>query len=320
MKQLCIFTWHIHGSYLYYLVQSPHLFYVPVKAGRSEGYGGRSGGFSWPENLIEVAAAEVRDLELDVVMFQSRKNYFEDQYEILTEQQRRLPRIYLEHDPPREHPTDTRHPADDPAVLIVHVTAFNDLMWDSGPCKTTVVDHGVLVPEGVCYKGDLDKGVVVINGLDCRGRRVGRDIVERVRKQVPLDVVGMGSEEVGGLGEIPLRDLPEFMSHYRFFFHPVRYTSLGLAVCEAMMLGMPIIGLATTELSVTVQNGVSGYVDTDASKLIERMKELLADPARAEVLSKGARDYARTRFNIERLARDWDGVLTSAISSVPASA
>jgi ADP-heptose:LPS heptosyltransferase len=29
--------------------------------------------------------------------------------EILTEAQRRLPRIYLEHDPPREHPTDTRH-------------------------------------------------------------------------------------------------------------------------------------------------------------------------------------------------------------------
>jgi NAD(P)-dependent dehydrogenase (short-subunit alcohol dehydrogenase family) len=28
---------------------------------------------------------------------------------------------------------------------------------------------------------------------------------------------------------------------------PVRYTSLGLAVCEAMMLGLPIIGLATTE-------------------------------------------------------------------------
>jgi len=40
----------------------------------------------------------------------------------------------------------------------------------------------------------------------------------------------------------------------RFFFNPIRYTSLGLAVCEAMMVGMPIIGLATTEMATTVQN------------------------------------------------------------------
>ena len=50
---------------------------------------------------------------------QSRRNYLEDQYDILSEQQRSLPRIYLEHDPPRENPTDTKHIVDDPEMLLV---------------------------------------------------------------------------------------------------------------------------------------------------------------------------------------------------------
>jgi len=45
MRRLLILTWHIHGSYLYYLTQAGHEFYLPVKPGRPEGYGGRLGGF-----------------------------------------------------------------------------------------------------------------------------------------------------------------------------------------------------------------------------------------------------------------------------------
>ncbi|MDQ4142532.1 MAG: glycosyltransferase [Actinomycetota bacterium] len=320
MRPLRVLTWHVHGSYLYYLAQAPHLFYLPAKPGRPEGYGARSGGFPWPDNVVEVPADDVADLELDCIVFQSRKNYLHDQHEILTPEQRLLPRIYLEHDPPREHPTDTRHPADDPDVLLVHVTAFNDLMWDSGRSPTRVIEHGVLVPEGVTYQGDLDKGIAVVNGLDWRGRRVGSDIFERARAQVPLDLVGMGSEALGGLGEIPLDRLPKFIARYRFFFNPIRYTSLGLAVCEAMMLGMPIVGLATTQMSVTVQNGVSGYVDTDVDELIRRMRELIADPRRARELSEGARAYARNRFNIRRFVSDWNEALAQVTSPVDAVA
>ncbi len=38
-----VLTWHIHGNYLYYLSQAHQDFYVPVKPGRPEGYGGRAG-------------------------------------------------------------------------------------------------------------------------------------------------------------------------------------------------------------------------------------------------------------------------------------
>ncbi|UBF26528.1 glycosyltransferase [Kovacikia minuta CCNUW1] len=306
MRPLRILTWHVHGSYLYYLTQCQHEFYLPIKPGRPEGYGGRLGGFPWTDNVHDVPAEVVRDLEFDCVLFQSRKNYLSDQFEILSESQQQLPRIYLEHDPPQEHPTNSHHPVDDPTMLLVHVTAFNQLMWDSGRTPTCVIEHGVMVPENVQYTGELDRGLVIVNGLRSRGRRLGVDVFNQVRQQVPLDLVGMGAENLGGLGEIPHQQLPAFQARYRFFFNPIRYTSLGLAVCEAMMVGMPIIGLATTEMVTVVENGVSGYVDTNSDRLVQMMQMLLHNPQEARRLGAGARRLARERFNMQRFVYDWE--------------
>ena len=115
----------------------------------------------------------------------------------------------------------------------------------------------------------------------------------------------MQSEEVGGLGEISNRQLPAFTAKYRFFFNPIRYTSLGLSVCEAMMAGLPIVGLATTEMVGTIENGFSGYVHTDIDFLIEKMKMLLENPGKAKQLGQGAQQAAREKFNIERFKKDW---------------
>jgi len=122
----------------------------------------------------------------------------------------------------------------------------------------------------------------------------------------------MGAEELGGLGEVPPDHLADFAARYRVFFNPIRYTSLGLAVCEAMMLGLPVVGLATTEMATAIENGVSGYVDTDVGRLVERLRELLADPAEARRLGRGARRRALERFGLERFARDWDAAFALA--------
>jgi hypothetical protein len=303
--RLKILTWHVHGSYLYYLTQTPHDFYLPVKPGYPVGYGGKLGGFHWGDNVHNIAAEAVRENSFDCILFQSQQNYLVDQFEILSESQRQLPRIYLEHDPPRAHPTDTKHTVDDPDILLAHVTHFNRLMWDSGRTPTCVIEHGVMVPETVRYSGDMARGLVVANGLRTRGRRLGADIFQQMRQSVPLDLVGMDAESLGGLGEVPHAELAAFQSRYRFFFHPVRYTSLGLAVCEAMMVGLPIVGFATTELATVIQNGISGYVDTHPEGLIEPMQELLRDPQKAAWMGQNARGQALVRFNIQRFAQDW---------------
>lgn len=304
-RRLKILTWHTHGSYLHYLTQAPHDFYVLSKPNRPPGYGGRCGHIPWGDNVIDLPVSEAKTTRFDCILFQDDDQYLKDQYLYLSEAQRRLPRIYLEHDPPREHPTDMPHPVDDPGVLLVHVTPFNALMWDSGRTPTRVIEHGVLAPD-VDYSGEIERGLVVINHLARRGRRLGGDVFLRARDAVPLDLVGMGAQELGGIGEITHARLPPFSARYRFFFNPIRYTSLGLAVIEAMMIGMPVVALATTEMATVITNGVSGYIDTREAVLIAHMRELLADRAHARALGQGARRYARERFHIERFAADWD--------------
>jgi glycosyltransferase involved in cell wall biosynthesis len=283
--------------------------------GEGEGYGGRLPGFEWGSNVHDIPVGEVKDHDFDVILFQHRKNYEIDQYEILSERQRKLPKIYLEHDPPQEHPTNTRHWVDDPSMLLVHVTDFNRLMWDSNRTPTTVINHGVIVPDDVRYSGEHPKGIVVVNNIKKRGRRLGLDVFERIREEVPLDLVGMGAAELGGLGEVPHDALPAFVSRYRFFFNPIRYTSLGLSVCEAMMAGVPILGLATTEMVATVENGKTGYVETDVEKLIERMRYLIEHPEHALQLSRNAKAYAGRRFNIDRFASEWEHVVSGFIEN-----
>jgi len=311
MRALNILTWHVHGNYLFYLSRAPHRFYLPVKEGRPEGYGGRLPGLPWPENVIDVPADDVGGLDLDLILFQSRKNYVEDRA-ILSDAQKRLPQIYLEHDPPRESPTDTRHPFDEPDGLLVHVTAFNALMWDNGRTPTRIVEHGVSVPDDARYTGEIERGLVVVNGLPTRGRRLGADVLEAVRAKIPIDVVGIGSEAIGGLGEIGHHELPYVMARYRFLFNPIRYTSLGLAVCEAMSVGLPVVALATTEMATVVENGVSGYVDTHVDALVGGMRRLLDDRNEAARLGAGARRTATRRFAMRRFVRDWNAAFEHA--------
>ncbi|MCL5962621.1 MAG: hypothetical protein M1358_25470 [Chloroflexi bacterium] len=217
MKRLKILIWHIHGSYLNCMVQASHDFYLPIKEGRPEGYGGRGPTFTWPDNAIEVPAERVKDLELDLIVYQTPKNYFEDHYEILSEKQRRLPKIYLEHNTPKGHPTDTRHHIDDSNVLLVHVTHFNRLMWDSGRCRTRVIEHTAIPRPNLVWNGNLSKGIVAVNGIERRNRVAGYDVWQAVKEKVPLDLVGMDSKEIGGLGDFPQEDLLALEANYRFF-------------------------------------------------------------------------------------------------------
>lgn len=307
MKRLKILTWHVHGSYLLYLTQCPHDFYVLSKPERGPGYAGRWGHLPWGDNVFDLPVERAREQDLDLIIFQQRRHYLEDQFEHLSEAQRRLPRIYLEHDPPQAHPTDTRHVVDDPDMLLVHVTPFNQLMWDSGRTPTRVIEHGVIVP-AARYSGELERGIVVVNHLQRRGRRLGADIFDHMRSRVPLDLVGMAAEEAGGLGEVIHAELPAFQARYRFFFNPIRYTSMGLAVIEAMLVGLPIVALATTEMATAVQQGVTGFADTSLARLEEGMGMLLKDPELARELGDNARAYALERFGIERFVHDWNAV------------
>ena len=198
---------------------------------------------------------------------------------------------------------------DDPEVLLVHVTPFNALMWDNGHVPVRVIEHGVRLLREVRYHGALARGLVAVNNIDRRGRRLGADVYRAAAQQVPLTLVGLGSEPLGGEGPVANDKLPERMAAHRFFFNPIRHTSLGLSVVEAMMVGAPVVALATTELASVIRDGDTGCSDTRLDRLIDAMQRLLRDPAEAMRIGEAGRRMAAERFAIDRFVNDWDAAL-----------
>jgi glycosyltransferase involved in cell wall biosynthesis len=309
-RPLRILTWHVHGNYLWYLTQVPHEFHIVTDASRSTHHSGRSGTLPWGDNVFEAPVESIRDMQFDLVLYQSRAEFERERGTLLSPAQQRLPAVYLEHDPPLDHPTEQRHWADGQVSAIVHVTGFNALMWSHSESPVEVIEHGVRLLDDVGYNGELARGLVVANNIGTRGRRLGADVFLQLREQVPLTLAGMGSLELGGHGEVANRELPAFMAQYRFFFNPIRYTSLGLSVIEAMTVGLPIGGMATTEMPTVIVNGVNGWLETRPEKLVDVMRQLIADPALARQWGAAARETARQRFGIDRFISDWDRLLS----------
>jgi len=308
-EPLRILTWHVHGNYLYALTQVPHEFIIPVYDDGRPGYGRLGNKIPWGRNVREIPAEEIAQEDFDCVIYQSQATYENDAPRLLSAAQRKLPSIYIEHDPPRPYPVDTKHCFRHDTGILVHVTHYNALNWDAEDMPTRVIEHGVPINPAVRYSGELPRGITVINGLHKRGRRMGADLFEWSREQVPLDLIGMQSEVMGGLGEVPNLDVAATMARYRFFYTPIRYTSLGLALVEAMLIGMPVVGVAATELPTVIVNGVNGFVHTDKALLVDIMRQLIAEPDLGRRWGEAGRQTAIERFGMDRFIKDWLAVI-----------
>src|SRR5699024_11028032 len=311
-RRLRILTWHVHGNYLHALTQLPHDFVIPVLPGTMAGYSRLGPALPWGRNIRQVPVQQIHEQELDCVIYQSRRAFESERYRLLTPEQLKLPSIYIEHNPPEPHPTDTVHWFHHDRGVLIHVTHHNALMWDAPAVTTRVIEHGLVAPPVSLFTGELPRGITVVNHLRQRGRRVGADIYQQLARQVPLDLIGMASEDLDGLGEIPNQDVPGFIARYRFFFSPVRYASLGLSIVEAMMAGLPVVGLAVTELPNVITNGVNGWLDSRPDRLVDCMRQLIAEPETARQWGQAARELALSRFSIGRFIDDWNHVLAEA--------
>lgn len=183
------------------------------------------------------------------------------------------------------------------------MTWFNRLFWDTGSAPTRVIEHGVVDP-GPRYSGDLASAAVVVNEPVRRARVTGTDLLGEMRCHVPVDLFGMGSERLGG-HDLTQRQLHLAMARRRVYLHPVRWTSLGLSLLEAMHLGMPVVALATTETVEAVPRD-AGVVSNRPELLAEGLRRLVSDADEAAARGRAARRGALARYGLDRFLSDWD--------------
>nr|WP_084773521.1 glycosyltransferase [Nonomuraea candida] len=302
-----ILIWHVHGSWTSAFVRGSHEYVLPLVPGRRPDGRGRAATYDWPASAREVPYDRLRHEPVDVVVYQ-RPHEIELAREWLG---RDVPGLYVEHNTPTSDVPRTRHPlAGRDDITLVHVTHFNELYWDNGRAPTRVIEHGVPDP-GHLYTGELPRAGVVVNEPVRRTRVAGTDLLPRFAERVPLDVFGM---KVDGLPYGTHEDLPQHVMHAelarrRVYLHPYRWTSLGLALIEAMTLGMPVVALAATE-AIEAVPPEAGVLSTKVSVLADALHDFARDPERASQAGKAARAAALSRYGLGRFLADWDHLLS----------
>ncbi|MFI0352688.1 glycosyltransferase [Actinomadura sp. 9N407] len=325
-----VLLWHVHGSWATSFVHGPQTTLVPATPDRGPDGKGRPDTFDWPDRAIEVPHDRLRDEHVDAVVLQRPHEIELCERWLGRRPGRDLPAVYVEHDTPRRTPADVSLPEEvvpdsrhflynRSDIPVVHVTNFNRLFWNCGRAPTTVIEHGVVDP-GHRFAGDHPRAAVVINDPLRRGRVAGTDLLPELAAAVPLDLFGMNVLDVPRrLGVAPERlwtyeDLPQARMHdelarRRVYVHPYRWTSLGLALIEAMMLGLPVVALATTE-AVEAVPPEAGVLSTRVGTLAEAARSLAGDGPRARQMGKEARAHAMDRYGLPRFLRDWRHILT----------
>ena len=305
-----ILLWHVHGSWTTAFVQGRHDYLLPLVPDRGPDGRGRARTWEWPPSAIEVTREEACDARVDAVILQRPVELERLAREWLGD--RRVPTIYVEHNAPQGRIAEMRHPAADrDDVTVVHVTHFNDLFWDCGSTRTRVIEHGIVDP-GYRYTGGTPRAAVVINEARRRARVTGTDLLDRFAGDgVPIDLFGMDAEALGGVDDVPQHRLHDEMARRRVYLHPIRWTSLGLSLIEAMHLGMPVVALATTEAPEAVP-AAAGVLSTSVERLADAARGFLADADRAREAGVAAREAALQRFGLRRFLDDWDDLLEEA--------
>ena len=315
-----ILLWHVHGSWTTSFVQGPHTYLLPVVPGRGPDGRGRAQTWEWPANAVEVAPGEATEEDVDVVILQRphELDHLAQYWLGGRVPGRDVPAIYVEHNAPQGRIADMRHPAADRRdLLLCHVTHFNALFWDAGLTPTRVIEHGVVDP-GERYTGELPRAAAVINEARRRNRVTGTDLRDGFERDgVPIDLFGMDAGAIGppvtGIDDVPQERLHEEMARRRVYLHPIRWTSLGLSLIEAMHLGMPVVALATTEAPEAVPPG-AGVVSTRVDALAAAARDFIADPGLARETGRAARRAALERYGLRRFLDDWDDLLQEVTS------
>lgn len=313
-----ILLWHVHGSWTDAFVRGRHEYLLPVLPEGGPWGLGRAGR-PWPDSVQQVPLAGLDAESVDAVVLQ-RPEEIEAVAQALG---RRpgvdLPAVYLEHNTPKGNFPYTRHPlADQDSIPVVHVTHFNRLAWDNGSAPAVVIEHGIPDP-GPLYTGELPELGVVVNEPVRRGRVTGTDLLPAFAAVAPLNVFGMKTEgllaaagfEGASLhvrGDLKPKELHRELARCRVYVHPMRWTSLGLSLLEAMHLGMPVLALATTEAPRAVPPE-AGAVSADVGELLSSARRLIANPEEARRRGEAAREAALARYGLARFLDDWDAVL-----------
>ena len=126
---------------------------------------------------------------------------------------------------------------------------------------------------------------------------------ERARLTAVARAAGV-QDRVRLVGQIPRHDVPALLRSADVVVSVPWYEPFGMVPLEAMACGVPVIASAVGGHLDTVVDGRTGALvpPRDPAALAQRLRELLADPARLAAIGSAAAAWARSRYGWSHIA------------------
>ena len=177
-------------------------------------------------------------------------------------------------------------PADQPIILFVgRIEPLKGI-------DTLIRAISVVVHRSNLQTLDSGPTVLIIGGTPEDSPTANAHEVQRLQSlREELDL----TNRIVFLGSRPQEILPLYYSAADMVVVPSHYESFGMVALEAMACGTPVIASKVGGLSLSVQDGVTGYLvpNGDPDRLADRIELLLGEPGLAEAIGNRAVEWAR---------------------------
>lgn len=166
---------------------------------------------------------------------------------------------------------------------------------DPGPPRGLVLRplnpaHGVDVAVAA-FAGLTETELTIIGEGPDAGRL--RELIRRLEAPVRLEERSVAHDDVPGL-----------LTAHDYLIAPERKTpTQGVAMCEAMACGLPVIAVRAGGVPEYARDSIDGFLVRrgDAASLRRAVLKLVADPERARAMGRSARDYVCETCSADRV-------------------
>ena len=143
--------------------------------------------------------------------------------------------------------------------------------------------------------------------------RAAARVIEKVSRPVTFVIAGDGPERrtcerlatslgiaahVRFPGPVPHARIPDVMATASLFVATSRHSNRSIAVCEALVCGVPVVAFDAGETYRVVRDGDTGRLvpDSDEAALTAAITDLLEDEETRSACGRRAREFARANF------------------------
>lgn len=210
--------------------------------------------------------------------------------------------------------------------------AVKEFLVSSGityPEKVVIIYNGIepIKEEAEVLKDPKEIKLVSVGTLNAqKGMQYLIQAMPKVLKEFPdvnLEIVGSGpyknhleklvkklklNKNVKFAGFLP--DIPKHLAKFDIYIQPSLSESFGLAIVQAMGVGMPVVATETGGIPEVVTMGKTGILVPPQSpkSLSEAILELIRDPKMARKMGETGRKDARLKFSLDDMITELEQV------------